>query len=178
MMLHMTLPCASCGEYLGRGTKFNARKEDAAGERYLGGIQVFWFYIRCPRCSAEIASKTDPRNSDYAVESGAAPRATTVPPRGRASGRPWRRWRPGRMPAGARWTRTRRWRRRARLAPVAPGSRSSPCTTAAGPPMAARCCESWSRKLTRTVDAEHRRCTIYLYFNTPALSNIEIRTRR
>ncbi|PVH38458.1 hypothetical protein PAHAL_5G263700 [Panicum hallii] len=35
----MTLPCASCGEYLGRGTKFNARKEDAAGERYLGGIQ-------------------------------------------------------------------------------------------------------------------------------------------
>ncbi|CAO2170467.1 unnamed protein product [Urochloa humidicola] len=71
MMLPMTLRCAGCGEYLGRGTKFNARKEDAAGERYLGVIQVFRFYIRCPRCSAEIAFKTDPRNSDYAVESGA-----------------------------------------------------------------------------------------------------------
>ncbi|CAL4975557.1 unnamed protein product [Urochloa decumbens] len=71
MMLPMTLRCAGCGEYLGRGTKFNARKEDAAGERYLGAIQVFRFYIRCPRCSAEIAFKTDPRNSDYAVESGA-----------------------------------------------------------------------------------------------------------
>ncbi|RLN25110.1 hypothetical protein C2845_PM07G13910 [Panicum miliaceum] len=71
MMLPMTLRCAACGEYLGRGTKFNARKEDAAGERYLGAIQVFRFYIRCPRCSAEIAFKTDPGNSDYAVESGA-----------------------------------------------------------------------------------------------------------
>jgi len=46
MMLPMTLRCAACGEYLGRGTKFNARKEDAAGERYLGAIQVFRFYIR------------------------------------------------------------------------------------------------------------------------------------
>ncbi|CAO2183520.1 unnamed protein product [Urochloa humidicola] len=71
MMLPMTLRCTCCGEYLGRRTKFNARKEDAAGERYLGAIQVFRFYIRCPRCSAEIAFKTDPRNSDYAVESGA-----------------------------------------------------------------------------------------------------------
>ncbi|OEL30845.1 Coiled-coil domain-containing protein 94 [Dichanthelium oligosanthes] len=71
MMLPMTLRCAACGEYLGRGTKFNARKEDDAGERYLGAIQVFRFYIRCPRCSAEIVFKTDPRNSDYAVESGA-----------------------------------------------------------------------------------------------------------
>nr|CAB3477464.1 unnamed protein product [Digitaria exilis] len=71
MMLPMTLRCAACGEYLGRGTKFNARKEDAAGERYLGAIQVFRFYIRCSRCSAEIAFKTDPASSDYAVESGA-----------------------------------------------------------------------------------------------------------
>ncbi|RLM93145.1 hypothetical protein C2845_PM08G17390 [Panicum miliaceum] len=66
----MTLRCASCGEYLGRGTKFNARKEDAAGS-------ATWAASRCPRCSAEIAFKTDPGNSDYAVESGAAPRATT-----------------------------------------------------------------------------------------------------
>ncbi|TVU34305.1 hypothetical protein EJB05_16136, partial [Eragrostis curvula] len=70
-MLPMTLRCASCGAYLGRGTKFNARKEDAAGERYLGAIQVYRFYIRCTRCAAEIAFKTDPASSRYAVESGA-----------------------------------------------------------------------------------------------------------
>ncbi|CAO2203862.1 unnamed protein product [Urochloa humidicola] len=82
MMLPMTLRCAACGEYLGRGTKFNARKEDAAGERYLGAIQVFRFYIRCSRCSAEIAFKTDPRNSDYAVESGATRSHDEGPRRG------------------------------------------------------------------------------------------------
>lgn len=53
------------------GTKFNSRKEDAAGEDYLG-IQVFRFYFKCPRCSAELVMKTDPRNSDYVVEAGAS----------------------------------------------------------------------------------------------------------
>jgi hypothetical protein len=52
------------------GTKFNSRKEDAAGEEYLG-IQIFRFYFKCPRCSAELAMKTDPKNSDYVVEAGA-----------------------------------------------------------------------------------------------------------
>ncbi|GJN18490.1 hypothetical protein PR202_gb05657 [Eleusine coracana subsp. coracana] len=70
-MLPMTLRCATCGEYFGRGTKFTARKEDAAGERYLGAIQVYRFYIRCSRCGAEIAFRTDPASSGYAVESGA-----------------------------------------------------------------------------------------------------------
>ncbi|XP_021311545.1 coiled-coil domain-containing protein 94 homolog [Sorghum bicolor] len=70
-MLPMTVRCGACGEYLGRGTKFNARMEDVPGERYLGTIRVFRFYIKCSRCSAEIAFKTDPRNSGYALESGA-----------------------------------------------------------------------------------------------------------
>jgi hypothetical protein len=52
------------------GTKFNSRKEDAAGEDYLG-VQIFRFYFKCPRCSAELAMKTDPKNSDYTVEAGA-----------------------------------------------------------------------------------------------------------
>ncbi|KAM0916697.1 hypothetical protein ACQ4PT_010038 [Festuca glaucescens] len=70
MMLPMRVRCATCGEHLAPGTKFNSRKEDVPGERYLGAIPVYRFYIRCTRCSAEIAFKTDPRNSGYAVESG------------------------------------------------------------------------------------------------------------
>lgn len=52
------------------GTKFNSRKEDAAGETYLG-IQVVRLYIKCTKCSAEISLKTDPKNSDYILEAGA-----------------------------------------------------------------------------------------------------------
>lgn len=53
-----------------KGRKFNARKETPQDERYLG-IQIYRFYIRCTRCSAEIVFKTDPRNQDYLVEKGA-----------------------------------------------------------------------------------------------------------
>lgn len=60
----------SCGEYIGKGRKFNARKETPENERYLG-IQIYRFYIRCTRCSAEIIFRTDPKNQDYAVERGA-----------------------------------------------------------------------------------------------------------
>ncbi|KAM0855683.1 hypothetical protein ACQ4PT_049620 [Festuca glaucescens] len=70
MMLPMRVRCATCGEHLAPGTKFNSRKEDVPDERYLGAIPVYRFYIRCTRCSAEITFKTDPKNSGYAVESG------------------------------------------------------------------------------------------------------------
>ncbi|KAI5924139.1 DUF572-domain-containing protein [Camillea tinctor] len=70
LMVPFSLKCLKCGEFIYRGRKFNARKETPPDEKYLG-IQIFRFYIKCTRCSAEITFKTDPKNNDYACESGA-----------------------------------------------------------------------------------------------------------
>lgn len=63
--------CNTCGEYIYKGKKFNARKETVDGEDYYG-IKIFRFYIKCTLCSAEITFKTDPKNTDYAAEHGAS----------------------------------------------------------------------------------------------------------
>lgn len=70
LMAPFSMKCTSCGEYIYKGRKFNARKETPEDEKYLG-IQIFRFYIRCTRCSAEITFKTDPKNQDYTCERGA-----------------------------------------------------------------------------------------------------------
>ena len=69
LMSPFSMKCTSCGEYIYKGRKFNARKE-TPDEKYLG-IQIFRFYIRCTRCSAEITFKTDPKTQDYVCERGA-----------------------------------------------------------------------------------------------------------
>src|SRR5271168_1651757 len=70
LMTPFSMRCNTCGEYIYRGKKFNARKEDAQ-ESYLS-IKIYRFYIRCTRCSAEITFKTDPKNMDYTAERGAS----------------------------------------------------------------------------------------------------------
>lgn len=70
LMAPFNMRCVTCGEYIYKGKKFNARKEDVEGEDYLG-IRIYRFYIKCTRCLQEISFKTDPRNTDYEIEAGA-----------------------------------------------------------------------------------------------------------
>lgn len=70
LMAPFNMRCKTCGEYIYKGKKFNARKEDVENEDYLG-IRIYRFYIKCTRCLQEISFKTDPRNTDYEIEAGA-----------------------------------------------------------------------------------------------------------
>ncbi|KAM5192683.1 splicing factor YJU2 isoform 3-T3 [Mantella aurantiaca] len=70
LMAPFNMRCKTCGEYIYKGKKFNARKETVQSEQYLG-LPIFRFYIKCTRCLAEITFKTDPENTDYAMEHGA-----------------------------------------------------------------------------------------------------------
>uniref|UniRef100_A0A8B9XSV7 Splicing factor YJU2 n=1 Tax=Bos mutus grunniens TaxID=30521 RepID=A0A8B9XSV7_BOSMU len=70
LMAPFNMRCKTCGEYIYKGKKFNARKETVQNESYLG-LPIFRFYIKCTRCLAEITFKTDPENTDYTMEHGA-----------------------------------------------------------------------------------------------------------
>ncbi|KAG2028204.1 DUF572-domain-containing protein, partial [Suillus americanus] len=71
LMAPFSMRCNTCGEYIYKGKKFNARKETVDGEDCYG-IKIFRFYIKCTLCSAEITFKTDPKNTDYSAEHGAS----------------------------------------------------------------------------------------------------------
>lgn len=71
LMAPFSMRCNTCGEYIYKGKKFNARKETVDNEDYYG-IKIFRFYIKCTLCSAEITFKTDPKNTDYTAEHGAS----------------------------------------------------------------------------------------------------------
>ncbi|KAK5993204.1 Splicing factor YJU2 [Cladobotryum mycophilum] len=70
LMAPFSMKCLTCAEYIYKGRKFNSRKETRLGEKYLG-IQIYFFHIKCTRCSAEITFRTDPANTDYAMVKGA-----------------------------------------------------------------------------------------------------------
>ena len=71
MMLPFSVQCSTCNTFLYRGRKFNSKKEPMGGPegRYLG-IQRFRFYIKCTHCSRTVSFLTDPKNTDYEMESG------------------------------------------------------------------------------------------------------------
>lgn len=69
MMLPLSVRCNTCGVCLYKGTKFNTRMEEVEAEDFLG-LRIYRSYWRCTGCAAEFTLKTDPENSDYAVEHG------------------------------------------------------------------------------------------------------------
>lgn len=64
------MKCTTCGEFIYKGRKFNSRKETPLDQKYLN-IQIYFFSIKCTRCSAEIIFRTDPKNNEYAMVKGA-----------------------------------------------------------------------------------------------------------
>jgi len=70
LMAPCNMRCTTCGEYIYKGRKFNARKEDVDDMNYLG-LRIYRFYIKCTACVSEICFRTDPASTDYVIEAGA-----------------------------------------------------------------------------------------------------------
>lgn len=69
MMFPFTLQCENCKDFVYVGTKFNSKVEKVRGQDYLG-IAIWRFYGRCPHCRHQLVMRTDPKNTDYVLESG------------------------------------------------------------------------------------------------------------
>ncbi len=61
--------CAGCGKRIGKGVRFNAEKRHV-GNYYT--TKVWSFTMRAPCCQQVIEVRTDPKNAEYVVVSGAA----------------------------------------------------------------------------------------------------------
>jgi coiled-coil domain-containing protein 130 len=59
--------CGGCGKHIRKGTRFNAKKNDAG--KYFS-TKIYAFHMKCACCPQQIVIQTDPRNSDYVVASG------------------------------------------------------------------------------------------------------------
>lgn len=68
-MLPMSIRCETCGEFMGAGLKFNAKKSTAS-ETYLG-TKIYRFSMRCKACPASFVIRTDPEHHGYICEAGA-----------------------------------------------------------------------------------------------------------
>jgi coiled-coil domain-containing protein 130 len=62
------LSCTSCGKTIGKGVRFNAEKKQV-GNYY--STKVWSFRMKTPCCKSSLEIRTDPKNTDYQVFSGA-----------------------------------------------------------------------------------------------------------
>ncbi|KAH7646894.1 hypothetical protein FG379_002046 [Cryptosporidium bovis] len=70
MLYPFTIKCNGCSTFHYIGTKMNSRVEKIEGSTYLG-IPIWRFHCRCTQCGNDIKFRTDPKSSDYKLESGA-----------------------------------------------------------------------------------------------------------
>jgi len=70
IMTPFSLQCSRCGAFIYKGRKHNSLKVINPDEKYLG-IQIVQLHVRCTSCSSPIVLKTDPKNNDYTIHSGA-----------------------------------------------------------------------------------------------------------
>ncbi|CAN0339420.1 unnamed protein product [Discosporangium mesarthrocarpum] len=59
--------CTGCERHLGKGTRFNAKKEQAG--KYFT-TKIWEFSMKCPSCSTVMVIRTDPKNTDYEYVEG------------------------------------------------------------------------------------------------------------
>ena len=66
--LPFNVNCGSCGQHVGKGTRFNADKQRVG--QYLS-TPIFSFSFTCHLCSGKIRIDTDPKAGEYVIQQGA-----------------------------------------------------------------------------------------------------------
>jgi hypothetical protein len=65
-----SMRCTSCGQYTTKGKVFRNSPKYISPEQYLG-VEIIRLHCKCPFCCSEIIIKTEPKNMDYRIVSGA-----------------------------------------------------------------------------------------------------------